>query len=109
MDEKTAGRVKEEVERIADDEEIELDQLVVFGSRVRDDFTEDSDVDLILVSRDFDGTNWYQRPKQFYLKWDYEELPSPELLCYTPEEFNEKKERAGNIVRTAVKEGVKLA
>jgi len=109
MDEKTITGVKEEVKRISQRNEIKLDEIIVFGSRTREDYREDSDVDILLVSQDFAGVNWYQRPQPFHLEWNYDKLPAPEILCYTPEEFETRRKKKPNIVRTAAKKGVKLA
>lgn len=109
MGDGTVGRVEEEVRRIAGEEGIEIDKLIVFGSRARGDYQESSDVDILLVSEDFEGVNWYKRPKNFFLDWDYDNLPTPEILCYTPAEFKEKKTKKGSIVKTAHEEGVSLA
>lgn len=101
--------VKDMVRGIADEHDIGIDELIVFGSRTRDDYREQSDIDIVVVSPDFAEVNWYRRPKPFLLGWDYDELPVPEILCYTPAEFAEKKERKPHIVRTAVEDGVSLA
>jgi len=106
MDKRTVERVKDRLEDIAEKEEIEIEQVIVFGSRARDDYTEESDMDILVISRDFEGVNWFRRPKKFYLGWNYDELPRLELLCYTPEEFEEKRTRQGSIVKTAAEEGV---
>ena len=84
---------------------IRVERVVIFGSRARGDNLEDSDVDLIIVSRDFEGVPFYERMDQLILLWE-----SPldlEGLCYTPEEFEKKKREIG-IVREAVKEGVEV-
>jgi predicted nucleotidyltransferase len=109
MDQETAEEVRHKIEEIAEDEGIELDSVILFGSRSRDDYREKSDADVVLISEDFEDVNWFKRPKQFYLGWDYDDLPSPEFLCYTPLEFEERKRRKGDIARTADKEGVRLA
>ena len=40
----------------------EPQQVLIFGSRARGDALEHSDLDLILVSRDFEGVPWLDRP-----------------------------------------------
>lgn len=109
MDTDTIGQVKELIRRVAEEEGITLTEILVFGSRARDDYRDRSDIDLLLVSPSFDGVPWNKRPGPFYEAWDYEKLPTPEFICLTPDEFEEKKERKPHIVRTAVEEGVSLA
>ena len=108
MDQGTVEKLKEQVEQTAEQEEIHIQQVLLFGSRARNDFNEDSDADLIIISEDFQNVNWFSRPKDFYLDWDYEKLPRPEILCYTPQEFQERKQKTGDIAKTAAEQGVEI-
>jgi predicted nucleotidyltransferase len=87
-------------------EVIRVEKVIVFGSRARGDHLADSDVDLIMVSRDFEGVSFYERMDKLILLWE-----SPldlDVLCYTPEEFRMKQEEIC-IVKQAVQEGVVIA
>ena len=80
-------------------------KVIAFGSRARGEALADSDLDLILVSPKFASMQSLDRPVKVL-----EALDQPgglELLCYTPEEFEEKRHELG-IVRVAVEEGVEL-
>lgn len=57
----------------------------------------------MVISKDFQDVPWYKRPIQLYLIWD-QEYPL-ELLCFTPEELDKKKNRLG-IVSTALESGI---
>lgn len=94
--------VRKLIERLA---AIRVERAIVFGSRVRGDALLTSDLDLILVSPDFEGLSFTDRPMAVHDAWDFEEAPSLEVICYTPEEFARKRERIG-LVRTAVEEGL---
>jgi len=109
MDREAIESVEQTILEAAEKNNVDLDTLVVFGSRVRDDYAGKSDVDLLIVSKDFREVQWNERPGPFYDEWDYEQLPTPEFICLTPEEFEEKKEEKLHIVREAVEQGVKLA
>ena len=76
--------------------------VLAFGSRVRGDSLKGSDLDLVLVSEAFAGVRFPQRA--FEVMERLKVLESMDLLCYTAEEFERKKEEIG-IVRTAVREG----
>jgi hypothetical protein len=79
--------------------------VILFGSRARGDALSTSDLDLILVSPRFAAVPFLERPVRVL-----EVLGYPgglELLCYTPEEFEAKREEMG-IVRVAVEEGIAL-
>lgn len=81
------------------------EKIILFGSRARKDHLIDSDIDLIIISKKFQGMNWVKRVESVAKSWKgYVDV---EPLCYTPEEFKEKAGQIG-IVRQAVKEGVPL-
>ena len=84
---------------------IRVERAILFGSRVRGDALLSSDLDLILVSPDFEGVFFTDRPMAVVDAWDFEGAPPLEVLCYTPEEFERKRARIG-IVRTALEEGI---
>ncbi|MCG2735737.1 MAG: nucleotidyltransferase domain-containing protein, partial [Candidatus Methanoperedenaceae archaeon] len=46
---------------------IRVEKVIVFGSRARGDYLVDSDVDLIMVSRDFEGVPFYERMDKLIL------------------------------------------
>lgn len=108
MDENTIERVKKHLKSIGEEEGIRLNKVIVFGSRGREDYKRDSDIDILLVSEDFEGVPKARRSRELYLKWNYEELPEPEFICLTREEFSEKRRRKPHIVRTAVEEGTAI-
>ncbi len=82
----------------------DIEKAIFFGSRARGVNFKDSDYDVILVSTDFDGVFFTKRIANMYEFWDHYPLDI-EPLCYTPEEFEEKKKQIG-IVRQAVEEGI---
>lgn len=106
MDNRTVERVTRTLRTTADEHDIALAELIVFGSRTREDYRPDSDVDVLVVSPDFEGVRNYERPKPFYRGWKYGTLPDPEFICLTPAEFEERKRLDPHLVRTAVEEGV---
>ncbi len=80
-------------------------RVIAFGSRVRGDALSTSDLDLILVSPWFASVPLLTRPVAVLELLDYP--AGLELLCYTPEEFEERRQELG-IVRVAVEEGIAL-
>ncbi len=85
--------------------EIPIERLILFGSRVKGNTHKYSDIDLIIVSKNFRGLKFRWRATRMY---DYWNLNYPvDFLCYTPQEFNKLKKQI-TIVREAVKEGIEL-
>ena len=84
----------------------DVEEAIVFGSRVGEDYLETSDIDLILVSKDFEDIPFVERMSKICEFWNGK--ISLEALCYTPKEFEKKKKQIG-IVREAVKTGLVVA
>lgn len=82
-----------------------VQKVIFFGSRTRDDYLECSDFDLIVVSKDFEGVFFTERMSKMYRYWTSPK--SLEVLCYTPEEF-ERKSAQLCIVRKAVETGISV-
>lgn len=85
--------------------DIPIQKLILFGSRATGKAGKDSDVDLILVSKNFKKLNFIRRATKMYDYWDLK-LPV-DFLCYTPEEF-EKLRKQVSIVSEALKEGIEI-
>jgi predicted nucleotidyltransferase len=79
--------------------------VIAFGSRVRGDALSTSDLDLILVSPKFASVPFLKRAGHVLEGLGFP--PGLELLCYTPQEFEEKRQEFG-IVRVATEEGILL-
>ncbi|ODS42310.1 MAG: hypothetical protein MSIBF_02990 [Candidatus Altiarchaeales archaeon IMC4] len=103
MDKKAVEIAKDFMGRVGKD--FRISRGILFGSRARDDYLLDSDIDLLIVSEDFKGIFFTERMSRMYDFWDYG-IPL-ETLCYTPEEFEKKRMQIGT-VREAVKEGIEI-
>lgn len=84
---------------------IDISRVIFFGSRASGKPHKDSDIDLLIVSKDFRDKKFRYRAIGFYDYWD---LDYPvDFLCYTPEEFNKLKNQI-TIVREAVENGIEV-
>jgi len=82
---------------------VNLEKMILFGSRAKGAGEESSDVDLLLVSGDFEGVKSFKRSPRFYLMWD---APvDVDIICLTPGELRDKSGHPG-IIREAVAGGV---
>jgi len=80
-----------------------IDRIILFGSMAVGKPNKDSDIDLVIVSKDFEGMNRIQRGASMYNYWPW--LIPVDFLCYTPEEFESLKSRV-SIVKEAVDSGI---
>jgi len=85
--------------------EFKIEKIIFFGSRTRNKYSKDSDIDLIIVSDNFNGLDFFERISKMYSYWD---LNYPvDFLCYTSDEFNTLKKRI-SIVKEAIKKGIAI-
>ena len=85
--------------------EIPIEKMIFFGSRATGKPHSWSDIDLIVVSKEFQAKKFRYRPIGFYKHWN---LDYPvDFLCYTPEEFNKLKKQI-TIVKEAVENGIEI-
>ena len=65
--------------------------VLLFGSRAQGTSLKESDLDLLVVSKSFEGISFMHRTQE--LLWSLR-VPFPiEVLCYTPEEYEWKRDR----------------
>lgn len=84
---------------------IHVEKVILFGSRARGDNKEKSDIDLIILSKDFEGIKFFKRSPAFYLLWD---APYDiNIICLTQQEFAQKIKEIG-IMKQAIAEGIEL-
>lgn len=99
------GKIADEVIGFVENlkKDYKIERVIFFGSRTRNDYLKNSDYDLMVVSKDFEGIFFTDRISKMLKYWK-----SPthlEVLCYTPEEFETKKNQI-SIVRKAVETGI---
>ena len=81
----------------------DIDRIIFFGSRAVGKPHKDSDIDLIIVSDDFEDLNFFERGASMYNYWPW--LIPVDFICYTTKEFNILKKRI-SIVKAALEEGI---
>jgi uncharacterized protein len=80
--------------------------LFIFGSRAKGTATEESDIDLIIVSERFREVRFVNRMGQFLNDvWPDVHV---DALCYTPEEFEIMLHKQAPFVRDAVASGIRI-
>ena len=95
--------LKKFLEKLGKD--INIEKVILFGSRARGDFNSQSDIDLIIVSDGFENMSFFERVKKVSYYW---EIDYPvDFICYSPKEFNKLKNQI-SVVREAIKEGIEI-
>lgn len=94
MDKTTVNKIVVSLRSALESNGISVDSIAIFGSAHKGGMTADSDLDLIIVSNDFEGKDIFDRAsltmaaeraimKQFVIPMD--------ILNLTPQEYNERK------------------
>ena len=88
---------------------IVLEKMVLFGSYAHGLIHKDSDVDLLLVSSNFNNTKFAQRSPFLYKLWHMDlNMQKPvDFICYTPEEYDKLKKKV-SLASQALKEGIEI-
>ncbi|MCK4997016.1 nucleotidyltransferase domain-containing protein [Candidatus Pacearchaeota archaeon] len=82
---------------------IKLDKVILFGSYSKGTQKRGSDIDLLVISNDFENIKSFKRANDLYLNWDID--IDIDFICLTNEELRIKKNQIG-IVSEALKTGV---
>jgi hypothetical protein len=82
-----------------------VNKLILFGSRARGDNFVTSDYDFVVVSEAFSGRPFTRRASLLYDFWN--SRCDLEVLCYTPQEWDRLKDSRG-ILLNAQNDGIRL-
>lgn|SRR3989338_2975512 len=82
-----------------------VQKIILFGSRARGKPKKESDVDLVIISNDYEGVKSFKRSPPLYHEWDLD-LPV-DFICLTPEEFKTLAQRV-TVTREAQREGIEI-
>jgi len=70
MDEAAVGQIAQFIKDLLKGRDITVDEIIVFGSYARGNYTKDSDLDMAVISRDFNGKDVFQKARMLKgLKW----------------------------------------
>lgn len=94
------------VRSIAERNDLTIEKVIIYGSVVRGDETSESDVDLVVISADFEGVDYYARAGDLQWEWATDRYPIPDIIALTPEEFDQQKEQEGDVVQVASQQGL---
>lgn len=83
--------------------ELSPSKILIFGSRVSGKATDESDIDVIIVSEFFKGIKFIKRMAVVLKKIRFPR--HVDFICYTPDEF-EKIQDSSIVVKSALTEGI---
>jgi len=106
----TKREVIGKLKRILEEIGIEYSNILLFGSRARKDFEEDSDWDFMIILRDKIDTEgkrglWYEIYRRFH---DYFPLISVDIILKDEQSFEEEKRVVNTISNEVYLEGIEV-
>ena len=82
--------------------------ILLFGSRARQDYTEDSDYDLLIITNQEFSIQKKREYKAKIRKLLAKEKIPVDILIQSNKEVETKKQITGHIVKKAIKEGIQI-
>jgi uncharacterized protein len=101
VDERTNPKLAEVVRRLA--EKFQPDRIYLFGSQARDEATEDSDFDIMVVVPESDLPSHRRAQQAYSVLWGTG-IPV-EVLVFTREQFERQSRVVASLAATVAREG----
>jgi len=64
MSEKEIEKIKNKIEMFSVSKNVTIDKIILFGSQIKETANKESDIDLVIVSKDFKDKTYSQRIKK---------------------------------------------
>jgi len=104
--EETLKLIKETILNVAKEYNVEIDKIILFGSRARGDYREDSDWDILIITRERLDRKKYLAVYSKIINILYEKNIQCDLVIMDEETFEKKKDIVNTIANEALIEGV---
>ena len=100
--------IKKVIEKIFKEVGVEIDKLILFGSRARGDYKKYSDWDLLIVTKKGLSRKEKQKLAHLVRKELAEYFIDGDIIIKSKKEIQQRKDVIVSIVKIAVKEGIVL-
>ena len=90
MDKNAVLKIIHRFKKAVESRDVTIKQIILFGSFKDGTFREDSDIDLVVISDDFDGMDYWQRI-DILSEAIYEVFEPIEAVAITPYEWNRRE------------------
>lgn len=104
MGEKKVEKIKQEVEKFKKrvEKKFGVEKIIIFGSAARSKMTEHSDIDMIVVSKNYGRKDVFKIVPKLYGEWKF---GPADIILFNKREFNRLKKEV-SIVSEALREGI---
>jgi len=98
--------IRETVLNVAKENNVEIDKIILFGSRARGDYREDSDWDILIVTKERLDRRKYLKVYSKIIDFLYENNIQCDIVIMDKETFEKKKDVVNTIANEALIEGI---
>ena len=100
--------IKEQIMKSLDEMEVSIESIILFGSRARGDYNEDSDYDILIITKETFPFKEKLRISESIRDWVVKlHIPS-DIIIRSRDEVDHLRNDIGSFIREAVQEGVVL-
>ena len=99
MDKKAALKILARFRKAIESQRIKLDKLILFGSYATGANREGSDIDVVVISKDFAGKDYWERT-EILSQAIYDVFEPIEAVALTPEEWENRESAIVEYART---------
>jgi predicted nucleotidyltransferase len=90
MDKSAVLKIIENFRNVLELKGVKAEKIILFGSYATGQYREDSDIDLVVISRDFNNKTYWQRI-DLLSEAIYDIFEPIEATAFTPDEWNSKE------------------
>ena len=100
--------IKEQIMKSLDEMGISFESIILFGSRARGDYNEDSDYDILIVTKETFPFKEKIRISEAVRDWIVKLHVPSDIIIRSHDEIEYFRDKIGSVVREAVQEGIIL-
>jgi predicted nucleotidyltransferase len=101
-------KMKNIINKVLEEKRIKVERIILFGSRARGDFKENSDWDLLIIVEEKLSRNERVEILHFIRRKLADEFIPSDVIIKSREEVEERKKVIGSVIKNAIEEGILL-
>jgi predicted nucleotidyltransferase len=105
---KMKEKIKNIINKVLEEKGIKVERIILFGSRARGDFKENSDWDLLIIVEEELSRNERVEILHFIRRKLADEFIPSDVIIKSREEVEERKKVIGSVIKNAIEEGILL-
>jgi len=105
---KMKEKIKKIINKVLEEKGIKVERIILFGSRARGDFKENSDWDLLIIVEEKISRDERVEILHFIRRKLADEFIPSDVIIKSKEEVEERQKVIGSVIKNAMEEGIWL-